>query len=174
MWKGRQFIYCFTISTVVCGTMTHYTQKSVCMSPSSMCDRCRRLLPPLRKMFSSLFVCLFVSSFAQNFGTDLHDIFTEGWEWANEQIIKFWWRSGSGIQIGLRIRIRFATLVRRILTEVCTVPVLLVVDELVRLSVRYIRHIVAAWRSGNIVGRFNEVTLRRAQLVLGWVTVFGE
>jgi len=32
---------------------------------------------------------------------------------------------------------------------------------------------VAAWRSGNVIGRINEVTLRRAQLVLGWVTVFG-
>ena len=30
---------------------------------------------------------------------------------------------------------------------------------------------VAAWRSGNDVGRINEVTLRRARLVLGWVTV---
>jgi len=28
-------------------------------------------------------------------------------------------------------------------------------------------------RSGNIVGRIDEVTLRRARLVLGWVTVFG-
>jgi len=27
--------------------------------------------------------------------------------------------------------------------------------------------------SGNVVGRINEVTLRRARLVLGWVTVFG-
>jgi len=32
---------------------------------------------------------------------------------------------------------------------------------------------VAAWRSGNVVGRLNEVTLRRARLVVGWVTVFG-
>jgi len=32
---------------------------------------------------------------------------------------------------------------------------------------------VAAWRSGNIVGRINEVTVRRARLVLGWVIVFG-
>ena len=32
---------------------------------------------------------------------------------------------------------------------------------------------MAAWRSDNDVGRINEVTLRRAQLVLGWVTVFG-
>jgi len=31
---------------------------------------------------------------------------------------------------------------------------------------------VAAWLSGNVVGRINQVTLRRAQLVLGWVTVF--
>ena len=29
------------------------------------------------------------------------------------------------------------------------------------------------WRSGNSVGRINEVTLRRAQLVLGWVTCTG-
>jgi len=33
--------------------------------------------------------------------------------------------------------------------------------------------LVAAWRSGNIVGRINEVTLRRARLVPRWVTVFG-
>jgi len=29
------------------------------------------------------------------------------------------------------------------------------------------------WHSSNVVGRINEVTLRRARLVLGWVTVFG-
>jgi len=42
-------------------------------------------------MFSSLFVCLFVSLLAtlgRNFGTDLHEIFTEGWQWANKQLIK--------------------------------------------------------------------------------------
>ena len=32
---------------------------------------------------------------------------------------------------------------------------------------------VAVWLSGNIVGRINEVTLRRAGLVLRWVTVCG-
>jgi len=32
---------------------------------------------------------------------------------------------------------------------------------------------VAAWRSGNIIGRINKVTLRRARLVLGSVTVMG-
>jgi len=34
-------------------------------------------------------------------------------------------------------------------------------------------HSCAAWRSGNIIRRINEVTLRPARLVLGWVTVFG-
>jgi len=29
----------------------------------------------------------------------------------------------------------------------------------------------AAWRSGNGVAHISEVTLRRARLVLGWVTV---
>ena len=76
-------------------------------------------------MFSSLFVCLFVNNFAQkNVGTDLHEIFKEGWQWASEQMMKFWWRSVSGIRIWIWIRI--AALVRRALTEVCTVPVLLV------------------------------------------------
>jgi len=53
-----------------------------------------------------LSVCLFlsVSNFAQKkFRTDLHGIFREGWQWANEQL----------------------TLLRRALAEICTVPVLL-------------------------------------------------
>jgi len=29
------------------------------------------------------------------------------------------------------------------------------------------------WRSGNGIGRINEVTLHRARLVLGWVTCAG-
>jgi len=32
---------------------------------------------------------------------------------------------------------------------------------------------VLAWRSGDVVRRINEVTLRRARLVLGWVTIVG-
>jgi len=24
---------------------------------------------------------------------DLHEIFREGWQWAIEQVIKFWWQS---------------------------------------------------------------------------------
>ena len=48
----------------------------------------------------------------------LHEIFREGWQWASEQTIKFWWRSDS--------RIPNATLIRRALAEVCTVSVLLV------------------------------------------------
>jgi len=42
----------------------------------------------------------------------LHEIFREGWQWANEQMIEFWWRSESGI----RMRIRIVT--RRALAEV--------------------------------------------------------
>jgi len=34
-------------------------------------------------------------------------------------------------------------------------------------------YILAVWRRGNGIGRINEVTLRWARLVLGWVTVFG-
>jgi len=123
-------------------------------------------------------VCLSVwllATLLKNFRTDLREIFREGWQSASEQMVKFWWRSGSpsGYRIVFRIRhyweirkvvndinlllilIRqMATLVRRALAEVCTVT-------------------VATWRSGNGVWRINEVTLRRARLVLGWVTVFG-
>jgi len=31
----------------------------------------------------------------KNLQTDLHEIFGEGWQCANAQMIKFWWRSGS-------------------------------------------------------------------------------
>ena len=88
--------------------------------------------------FSSLFVCLSVclsvSDFAQNLRTDLHEILSVGWQRASEQMVKFCCRSGSQIRIRIqiriwiriRIRIRIATLVRRALAEVYSVPVLLV------------------------------------------------
>jgi len=88
-------------------------------------------------MFSSVFVCLFVCLLAtlrKNFQTDLHEIFSEGWQWASEQTVKFWCRSGSGIRIRIRIRIRIATLIRRALAKVCTVPVLLVLPTTVMLT----------------------------------------
>jgi len=57
------------------------------------------LLPPTRRICFRRFlsVCLFVcliASLCKNFHTDLHEIFTEGWQWATEQLIKFRWRSG--------------------------------------------------------------------------------
>ena len=39
-----------------------------------------------------LFVCL-LATLRENFRTDLHEIFREGWQWANEQTVKFWWRT---------------------------------------------------------------------------------
>ena len=41
-----------------------------------------------------LSVCL-LATLRKNFRTDLHESFREGWQWTNEQLIKFWWRSGS-------------------------------------------------------------------------------
>jgi len=43
-------------------------------------------------------------------------------------------------------------------------------------KIRYTRFAVTSvvvWSSGNVVGQINEVTLRQARLVLGWVTVYG-
>ena len=51
-------------------------------------------------MFSSLFVCLYdclLAILRKTFRMDLHEIFREGWQWDNEQMIKFWWRSESVI-----------------------------------------------------------------------------
>jgi len=43
-----------------------------------------------------LSVRLFVSNFAKKIPrTDLHESFREGWQWDNEQMIKFWLRFGS-------------------------------------------------------------------------------
>jgi len=39
-------------------------------------------------MFSSLFVCL-LATLRKNFRTDLHELFSEGWQWASEQMVKF-------------------------------------------------------------------------------------
>jgi len=41
-----------------------------------------------------LSVCL-LATLRKNFQTDLHEIFSEGWQWASEHVIKFWSRSGS-------------------------------------------------------------------------------
>jgi len=55
---------------------------------------------------ASLFVCL-LATLHKNVGTDLHETFREGWQWANQQMIKFWWQSRSGIQIMTLVRRAF-------------------------------------------------------------------
>ena len=40
-------------------------------------------------MFSLLSVCL-LATLRKNFQMDLHEIVWEGWQWASEQMIKFW------------------------------------------------------------------------------------
>ena len=69
-----------------------------------------------------MFVCL-LANLRKNFQTDLHEIFREGWQWANKQMVKFRRRSLTDLPDGTT---DIATLVRRALAEVCTVPVLLV------------------------------------------------
>ena len=45
--------------------------------------------------------------------------------------------------------------------------------RLVEQQMKVVLLLVAAWRSSNIVECINKITQRRAQLVLGRVTVFG-
>jgi len=100
-------------------------------------------------MFLSLSVCLSVcllATLCKNFWTDFHELFGEGWQWASEQMIKFWWWYRSGIWIWICI----VRLVRRALVEVCTVPVLLVYYDLLRSLwwPAFLAHRVAAWCDG--------------------------
>jgi len=64
-----------------------------------------------------------LATLRKNFRTDLHEVFRKSWQRANEQTVKFWWRSRTDSPDG---GTDIATLVRRALAEVCTVPVLLV------------------------------------------------
>jgi len=93
-----------------------------------------KLLLPLQRRLCfhcCLFVCLSVvclffrllATLCKNFRIDWHEIFRVGCQWANEQMIKFWWRSGSQIEI----RIRITTLVRHVLVEVCAVLLVVIV-----------------------------------------------
>jgi len=87
-----------------------------------------------------LSVCL-LATLHRNFQTDLREIFREGLQWAIEQMIKFWWRSGSHIRI--QIWIRIVTTVKRALAEVCTVPMLLIVTVIYTLYCSISVHICA-------------------------------
>jgi len=89
---------------------------------SQMLNKWQYLRSPTRWRFRHcLFVCP-LATFSKNFGTDLHEIFRKGWQWASEQRITFLRRSGTNLPDG---GTDIATLVRRSLEGVCTVPVLL-------------------------------------------------
>ena len=104
-----------------------------------------------------MFVCL-LETLRKNFQTDLHEIFREGWQWDSEQMIKFRWRSESpsgyslyrdcfsysslgligryrkwltDINLLLIVICQMAALVRRALAEVCSVPMLLVLTDMI-------------------------------------------
>jgi len=47
---------------------------------------------PSAKEVVFVVVCL-LAALRKNCRTDLHEIFRKGWQWANEQMIKFWCRS---------------------------------------------------------------------------------
>jgi len=121
------------------------------------------LPPPTRLCFRCcLSVCL-LATLRKNFWTDMNEIPREGWQWTNEQVVKIWWRSGSRI----RIRIRIATLVRRALAEVCTVPVLPVMNVLYA-TLRMIWNMLACYEICNcftfIVNRWRDAKTRRSVL----------
>ena len=46
---------------------------------------------PRRLFFHRLSVCL-LATLCKNFRMDLREIFTKGWQWANQQMTKFLWR----------------------------------------------------------------------------------
>jgi len=42
-----------------------------------------------------IIIIIIISNFAKKFQADLHEIFREVWQWADGEMIKFWWPSGS-------------------------------------------------------------------------------
>jgi len=59
------------------------------------------------ELCNRLFVCLslcLLATLHKNFQMDLHEIFRDGWQWASEQMIKFWWWSGSWICVTTSVR----------------------------------------------------------------------
>jgi len=69
-----------------CHNNRHYRTILTCTLVQSL----SRSLPPLRRLCfrRCLSVCL-LATLCKNFRMDLHEIFREGWQWANEQMIKF-------------------------------------------------------------------------------------
>jgi len=75
------------VTTIFSITSKLYTHRT--------CNELTFLPAPRRLCFHRrLSVCLLVS-LRKIFQTDLHESFREGWQWANEQMIKFWWQSAS-------------------------------------------------------------------------------
>jgi len=66
-----------------------------------------------------LFVCL-LATLRKNFQTDLHEIIRECWQWSKEQMIEFWWRSGSRLDTGIVFRIRHYWEIRKVVSTDCT------------------------------------------------------
>jgi len=60
-----------------------------------------------------LSVCL-LSTLRKNFRTDLHEMSNEGWQWANEQMIDFWWRYGRRLGTWIVFRIRHEKSINRL------------------------------------------------------------
>jgi len=65
-----------------------------------------------------LSVCL-LASLLKNFRTNLHEILSEGLQWANEKMIKFWWRSGSPLDTGIVFRMRHHWKIRKVVSTDC-------------------------------------------------------
>jgi len=69
-------------------------------------------------MFVCLFICL-LATLRKNFRTDLHEIFREGWQWASEQMMIFWWRSGYRLDTGTVFRVRHSWEIRKVVSNDC-------------------------------------------------------
>jgi len=70
-------------------------------------------------MFSSFVVCL-LATLHKNFQTDLHESFGEGLQWADEQLIKFWWRSDQHLDTRIVSRIRQYWEIWKVVSTDCT------------------------------------------------------
>jgi len=60
-----------------------------------------------------------LATLRKKFQTDLHEIFRADWQWANEQMIKFWWQSGYRLDTGIVFRIHHYWEIREVVSTDC-------------------------------------------------------
>jgi len=104
------YIFPLLISVICRRLLSHAAVHSQCLNSHHLYDYF------YQGGYVIVVVCL-LATLCKNFGSDLHEIFREGWQWASEQMITFWWRSGSLSGTGIVFWIRHYWEIQKVVSE---------------------------------------------------------